>query len=438
MILDRILQWVQCDLSSRVVLQSSFPITGKRILVISPHPDDDVISMGGTLALLAQNNDVHVAYGVSGHVAVSEIDTDMHLHFVELLPALSSVLKICKPSETGNCLSSEESDAIRVVSKLCQKWRTTECPSIRSSVKGIILSGHVAVSEIDTDMHLHFVELLPALSSVLKICKPSETGNCLSSEESDAIRVVSKLCQKWRTTECPSIRSSVKGIIRRVEAMYGAHVCGVPKRNTHFLDLPFYSASLSSRKELSDRDVSQVLLLLKYINPDHIFVAGDLSDPHGTHKKVYDCVNMAIQKMFPLSDLGDIDGTDDEKKRYHFLHANVCEKYTEIPPMRVSMAKTEAVGNRPCMWLYRGAWSEWDMHEADMFVVMSPTDIEQKKEAIFRHESQKDHALFPGDDAREFWQRAADRNRDAAETLATLGLPRFSSIEAFVSCFEMP
>ena len=184
-------------------------------------------------------------------------------------------------------------------------------------------------------------------------------------------------------------------LIRRIEAMSAAGFCGVKKGNCHFLDMPFYQTGMVKKLPITDEDVDVVLRPLMRLRPDIVFAAGDLSDPHGTHR-------MCLQAVF---------------------HA--LEQYKK------------KIGSLPEVWLYRGAWQEWEPHQIDMAVPVSPDELYHKRHAIFRHESQKDRAMFPGPyDAREFWQRAEDRNRSTAAIYDKLGLPQYHAIEAFVQWKE--
>jgi len=182
---------------------------------------------------------------------------------------------------------------------------------------------------------------------------------------------------------------SLKALIRRAEALDAATFCGVPADNVHFLDMPFYDTGQVAKLPLSARDIEVVRQLLDRVKPDMIFAAGDMSDPHGTHRQ---CLEAAMAAL---------------------------DQYT-------------AAGNpKPELWLYRGAWQEWPPETIDMAVPLSPLETHRKRMAIFRHESQKDRAMFPGPDKREFWQRAEARNSATAELYDKLGLPEYQAIEAF-------
>ena len=272
----------------------------KRVLVLSPHPDDDVIGMGGTLCRLAEHgHEVHVAYQVSGANAVSD-------------EALARALRFVGDSGLAGPANVE---------RLCA------------------------------------------------LCDAHESTGSLP--------------------ETPEVHNW-KGLVRRQEAIAAARVCGVPSGRLHFLDMPFYHARPGSRRQLGDRDRSVMRELLGAIRPHLIFAAGDLDDPHGTHRLC--------------------------------LHAlrDALARHSGEPWVRESE-----------LWLYRGAWSEWSADEIDLAVPLSPQEVLRRRRAIFCHETQKDIALFLGDDRREFWQRSEDRSRRLAETYNALGLAEYEAIEAF-------
>jgi glucosamine-6-phosphate deaminase len=184
----------------------------------------------------------------------------------------------------------------------------------------------------------------------------------------------------------------VKGLIRRTEARAGARYSGVKPEHIHFLDLPFYETGRVRKKPIGADDIAITSKLLDAVKPHQIYAAGDLSDPHGTHRV---CLNAIFRSLESMADRD---------------WAKTCE-----------------------LWLYRGAWQEWEPHEIDMAVPLSPDEVNRKRMAIFKHESQKDRALFPGPtDPREFWQRAEDRNRETARLYDRLGLPEYEAIEGFV------
>jgi glucosamine-6-phosphate deaminase len=221
--------------------------------------------------------------------------------------------------------------------------------------------------------------------------------------ESDAARTVEEsvaairsFLEKKRPAEVDTGQvQAVKAFIRYAEAIAAIEVIGLDRDNARFLDLPFYRTGRVRKDPISDADVSIVRKLLEELRPEHVFVAGDLSDPHGTHRMCYSAITAALRAY---------DGALEDPE------------------------------NRPLVWLYRGAWQEWDIHQADVFIPLSKADMNRKIEAIFKHESQKDRAMFPGAyDSREFWERARDRNRETAAALNALGLPEFYAAEAFVT-----
>lgn len=269
----------------------------KRVIIFSPHPDDDVISMGGTFdRLIEQGHEVHVAYQTSGNIAVSNEEA---LKFAEISKALH--------------------------------------PDSRMSDK--------------------IIEFLQ-----------NRTGNEIDSLE------VRKL----------------KGLIRRSESFGATRYLGLPDSNVHFLDLPFYETGTVKKNNLSDADIDIMSDIIERIKPHQIYAAGDLADPHGTHKVCLDSLFEALKRL----------------KHKDFM--NDC-----------------------WVWLYRGAWHEWESYQIDMAVPMSPDQVLKKRHAIFYHQSQKDGVMFQGDDSREFWVRVEDRNRLTAEKYHSLGLADYSAIEAF-------
>ncbi|HEY0946038.1 MAG TPA: glucosamine-6-phosphate deaminase [Opitutaceae bacterium] len=286
------------DAPVRPLRAPSAPVYPKRVLVLSPHPDDDVISMGGTLCRLVDHgHEVHVAYEVSGSGAVSD-------------------------------------EAV---------WRSL------AFTRDSGLAGEEAVRTL---------------------CANYETGGGLASS-AEVLR--------W------------KGLIRRHEAISAARVCGVPVSRLHFLDLPFY-AQATRRRRYGQADVARMAGLLEVVRPHLIFAAGDLDDPHGTHRL---CLRVLRDALARAKDGGETWLGDSE------------------------------------LWLYRGAWAEWALDEIDMAVPLSPQEVLRRRRAIFRHETQKDQALFLGEDRREFWQRTDDRSRRLAQAYNALGLAEYEAIEAF-------
>lgn len=280
----------------------------KRSVIFSPHPDDDVISMGGTMIRLAdQGHDVHVAYQTSGNIAVFDDDAIRFSQFaVDLLQS-----------------------------------------------QGLSTA---AVEKANTE-----------LVNFLKNKKPGQI-------------------------DTPFVKA-VKGLIRKGEAAAGCRFSGVKDENVHFLNLPFYETGKVKKSPPSEADLKITMDLLRKIQPHQIFAAGDLQDPHGTHEVCLQLIFRAIRQMRAEGDKW----LDD------------CY-----------------------VWLYRGAWQEWDVEDIEMAVPISPDELHRKRKAIFKHQSQKDEPVFPGEDKREFWQRAEDRNRTTAQIYDKLGLTEYEAIEAFV------
>lgn len=278
----------------------------KRALIFSPHPDDDVISMGGTfMRLVEQGHDVHVAYQVSGNIAVHDVDAWRYAAFV------SEYL------EQSNIKNKDITKLIDKIKKLIDK----------------------------KDVHL---------------------------------------------SDMPELRA-IKGLIRRQEAKSAAKFCGVSEKNIHFLDMPFYETGGVRKNKLSDADFDIIVKLLNTVKPHQVYAAGDLADPHGTHRVCLEAIFEAFERT-----------------------------------------KTEKWVSDCYLWLYRGAWHEWPVDEIEMAVPISPDEVLRKRKAIFMHQSQKDQPVFPGEDKREFWQRAEDRNKETAHIYNQLGLAEYEAMEAFV------
>ncbi len=277
----------------------------KTVLCFSPHPDDDVISMGGTLyRLKQQGHDVHIAYMTSGNVAVHDHDARHYANFVTEFNQMFGI-------------DNEKSRNIEV-----------------------------------------------------------QVQEFLAKKSRDDI-------------DSPEVLS-IKSLIRRTEASTAAQVFGIGEENLAFLDLPFYRTGRANKRPIGDQDVQVVYELLERVMPKQIYVAGDLADPHGTHRLCADVCFKAVERF--------------SQKHY---------------PLEV--------------WLYRGAWQEWEPHQIERAVPMTVEELEKKKAAILKHESQKDEVMFPGpDDLREFWQRAEDRNKGTALLYDRLGLPEFFAMEGFV------
>jgi glucosamine-6-phosphate deaminase len=279
----------------------------KRVLIFSPHPDDDVISMGGTfIRLQDQGHDVHVAYQTSGNIAVFDEDVVRFVDFVN--------------------------------------------------------DFHEA---FDFDQAM-LESMFSSIRTKLKDKKPGDSD--------------------------PEEVQQIKGLIRRGEAKAVCRYVGIPEDNIHFMDMPFYQTGSIKKNDLSEADIQLIVDLLKEIKPHQIFAAGDLSDPHGTHRVCLKAVYEAIEQC--------------KKDGDQWL----SDCY---------------------VWLYRGAWQEWGIEDIDMAVPLSPGELLKKRRAIFKHQSQKDQAMFPGDDVREFWQRAESRNRSTAQLYDLLGLAEYEAIEAF-------
>jgi len=272
-------------------------IPKKRVIIFSPHPDDDVISMGGTFdRLIEQGHDVHVAYQTSGNIAVSD----------------EEALKFAEVTQT-----------------LCPDCKETQ--------------------------------------SVIKFLK-NKTKNDVDSLE---------------------VRN-LKGFIRRSESLAATRYLGLDDKNVHFLDLPFYETGTIKKKNISDDDINIICNLIDKIKPHQIYAAGDLADPHGTHKVCLDAIFNSLKLL------------------KHHKYMDDC-----------------------WVWLYKGAWHEWESYQIDMAVPMSPDQVLRKRHAIFFHQSQKDGVMFQGSDSREFWVRAEDRNRLTAKKYNKLGLADYAAIEAF-------
>ena len=286
------------DDSTRPAPSQPYP---KRVLIFSPHPDDDVISMGGTfIRLVEQGHDVHVAYETSGNVAVHD---------------------------------------------------------------------DVVVQNVDTAREMgmgdHNAEMLALIAS------------------------------KRRGEPEPRRLLDIKGAIRRAEARAAVRSFGLnPDTNAHFLNMPFYETGGIKKGQLTDADISLIVDLLRRIRPNQIYAAGDLADPHGTHRTCMEALLEAI----------DIVRDDDWMTDCH-------------------------------LWLYRGAWMEWDLGMVDMAVPLSPDEMLKKRHAIYRHLSQKDIVPFPGSDTREFWQRAEERTQNTARQYDKLGMAEYQAIEVFVRMF---
>ncbi len=273
----------------------------KRVVIFSPHPDDDVISMGGTfIRLVEQGHDVHVAYQVSGNVAVHD---------------------------------------------------------------------DVVLQNIETSKELGYVDHFEEVKALI--------------------------ATKVKGEPEPEALLALKGAIRRAEAKAACRSIGLDEQShAHFLNLPFYETGGIKKGALSDADISIIVRLLREVKPHQIYAAGDLTDPHGTHRV---CMNAVLEALKVVED--------------------------------------DAWMDQCHLWLYRGAWQEWDLGVVDMAVPLSPDEVIKKRHAIYRHLSQKDIVPFPGDDSREFWQRAEERTQNTARLYDELGMAEYQAIEVFVKMF---
>ncbi|HQZ26389.1 MAG TPA: glucosamine-6-phosphate deaminase [Flavobacterium sp.] len=278
----------------------------KRVLIFSPHPDDDIISMGGTfLRLQQQGHEVHVAYQTSGNIAVADSE------------ALRFASFVCDYNEKFGIQSDEAEHIYK---------------------KAIRFLKNKKVSEIDI----------------------------------------------------PEVRY-IKGLIRKGEARATCHYVGLPDNQMHFMELPFYETGTIAKKPLGEEDIQLTMDLIQKIKPHQIYAAGDLADPHGTHKVCLDAIFEAVKRL-----------------------------------------KSEVFMKDCWVWLYRGAWQEWGIDEIEMAVPLSPDQVLEKRVGIFKHQSQKDGVVFQGTDSREFWQRAEDRNNETSVLYDQLGLASYAAMEAFV------
>ena len=278
----------------------------KRVIIFSPHPDDDIISMGGTFQrLVDQGHEVHVAYQTSGNIAVAD---DEAFRFIEFVKDYNQQFGI----------KSNEAEKM--------------------------------------------------YDDAMAFLKRKKNGE----KDIDTLR-------------------QVKGIIRRGEAKNTCRFVGVPQERAHFLNLPFYETGLVEKNETGEADFKIIEELIDAIKPHQIYAAGDLADPHGTHRVCLEAVFEAVKRL------------------KHHEYMNDC-----------------------WLWLYKGAWAEWDIDVIEMAVPMSPDQVLKKRNGIFKHQSQKDGVVFQGADSREFWKRAEDRNKATAELYNKLGLAEYAAMEAFV------
>jgi glucosamine-6-phosphate deaminase len=279
----------------------------KRVVIFSPHPDDDVISMGGTfIRLVDQGHDVHVAYQTSGNTAVWDDEVVRYMEFA---------------IDFNRGIGAD-------VSRLSRIYESTR----------------------------KFLE------------------------------------QKQPNQVDPKEVQDVKGFIRKTEAIAAARYAGLDDDHIHFMALPFYETGKMQKNPATEEDVALTMQLLQQVKPHQVFAAGDFADPHGTHIVCFRIILEALHRL----------------------------------------RKTESWTKDCWLWMYRGAWHEFETHEIEMAVPLSPQEVERKRNAIFKHQSQKDRPVFPGDDEREFWVRAEERNRETAVNYHKLGLANYEAIEAFV------
>ena len=321
-------------LGAKIRGKSKLP-KGLKTICFSPHPDDDVISMGGLLRKFVENgNDVTVAYMTSGNIAVFDHDVRRYADFISRLAR----------------------------------------------------DGHGDPSSANA--------LTDAINEFFDRKKPGDV-------------------------DIPEVLD-MKRIIRETEAVSGIETVGLPASKARFLNLPFYQTGKVRKDPIGPADVAIVRALLEELEPDLLFVAGDLSDPHGTHRMCKEAVDQAVAELY---------GADAPRAT-----AAGLEQVPERTKAASSKAKRQIAARppRPEIWLYRGAWQEWPVTEATYLVPMSQEELRLKIQAIFKHQSQKDSAPFPGSDDREFWQRVESRNKDTAATLDRLGLAEYFAMEAYV------
>jgi len=309
MLRDSITGWPggkpNADIPAHPERSSPYP---KKVVIFSPHPDDDIISMGGTFQRLHdQGHDVHVAYQTSGNIAVTDEFVTRYLDFAVGFEEIAGI-------------NSQRSE------------------------------------EIFTEVRRYLAQK--------------------RNSEPDSLQI-----------------RSIKALIRRGEAKATCRYVGIAEENIHFQNLPFYETGTIEKNPMSEKDVAITLELLRQIKPQQIFCAGDLADPHGTHKVCLDVVMEAL---------------------------------------RIAKEEGDAWVADCWLWLYKGAWQEWNIEEIEMAIPMSPDQVLSKRHGIFIHQSQKDMVPFQGSDSREFWQRAEERNADTAALYAQLGLTHYAAMEAFV------
>lgn len=284
----------------------------KRIIVFSPHPDDDVIAMGGTIhRLVEQGHEVHIAYQTSGNIAVCDEDVERYI------------------------AEHQEDEDIRRCGKL-------------------------------------------------------------ALEDADERSLL-----------------TIKGLVRRDEALAACTYNGIPAEQVHFLNMPFYETGRVEKNPLGEEDIAIIRNLLNKVKPQQIYMAGDFNDPHDTHRKCTEAIIKALREE------------------------NACLEKVSLEDISL-VNKQKLLGNSwlpECqIWLYNGAWDEWPMEQIDMAVPMTQEELMHKRGAILKHQSQMENAPYKGNDQRLFWQRSEQRNRSTAQHFAALGItPRYEAMEAFIS-----
>jgi glucosamine-6-phosphate deaminase len=280
----------------------------KTCVIFSPHPDDDIISMGGTfMRLHDQGHDIHVAYQTSGNIAVTD---EFVTRFMDFAVGFEDMFGIDNQKSSG----------------------------------------------------------------ILEKARAFLSGKKKNQRDTDEVR-------------------AIKGLIRRCEAKATCRYVGLKESHCHFMNLPFYETGTVEKRPMSEKDIELTIGLLQKLKPQQVYCAGDLADPHGTHKVCLDIIFESLRRI---------------------------------------KASGESWVRDCWVWLYKGAWQEWDISEIEMAIPMSPDQVMKKRYGIFIHQSQKDMVPFQGSDNREFWQRAEDRNAHTADLYAQLGMTKYAAMEAFV------
>jgi len=280
-------------------------------------------------------------------------------------------------------------------------------------------NGSVAVFDTDVQRYLHFLQM-----STEALGLGEEATRRVEQARED---IATFSVKRAGDDVDPEQLQVLKAHVRYSEAIAAIGVMGLGPSHARFLDMPFYKTGRIKKDPIGEGDVDVVLALLREVRPGHIFVAGDLSDPHGTHRMCYQAIKEAVGRYRAQVQAGEVMGAQEagDGDPGDGDAGEAAPQRAEAPQLTI--------------WLYRGAWQEWETHRADLFLPLSKAALDRKVEAIFKHESQKDRAMFPGAyDEREFWQRARDRNRETANTLNDLGLPEFYAAEAYVVTDEMP